>query len=1002
MDSVIEKLPKPIRTAIRPDRFEPPKNGEPLIKDALDYRPPAANREYYQGESLDLTKKDLVDVMATPFSMTLIDVAAHIATGTKYPGAAEFFLGNVANSFGLVFVNGFITSNRDFWSEFNPHRENYLRAQANTSYSKEGAQADRFVYSGKRPLKVGNTELQQGDNYIYLRLPELDRTDVKGTLPPEVLAKWFEIIQDRLDRLNNPNTSGLPNAAFKAVVLELPQIPLLTKSKDEQLTTRGEVMKGKKTPIKDRDKPVMVMSREDFEALNIAPSKVILEAAKELGDPKLNHLLTLGMWDDARGRYLGRHPVALRKMIFTRANQILRQEVEANFNGPERINNRDENWNPIRQKLHPLSQLVQTTSGYSFRQTFGLTGEVRTTPLQRLLKINEDLPSAIKNPNKYKRAQMAFIIQQMIKAYDMQNIKIGTEKWRADYYQTPYRAVDVEYQKKDAFIDTEKEKKSVWKFQVGVHTRTFLTTAILYMGIRTAVFTGLQSLREYQAAHPNYAPSSERAVILRALPPQGLEWKLSGPNTSGYWVVATSHEFKDGGWKDNVKVVKSYALPESVDVDPDHIHAENTFALEQFGNTKIRIPKKPDTKAVAVSVKDMQDEQIKSYINEFEDGNIELVIPFSLTAGRAWANVDVTYAPSEKPTAHATAKIPKINTGKLNETAQKQVEYMDFVTHYNDNDPNKAVASMIAGEKKYSLDPPDQEGVNRLNAAREPEDYVNAQADLEYAICETANSLLALENAAVPDAPAINPAVGYMATNRVIGGASGNYLRTETWHRFNVSIQGSIVDATPFTSAGDPLTEQYIKMLYGDPNVKPDPNAKTQEDMWQERAQNIQNFSDKQKEKADLEKEIGLGVGALALGAATYKSARILAAWRKRRKAEAEWKSQNPISYEPPENPPVLPEYKESLFAGYTESDIAQSVNFFSWLSFGRRDVPANLKIPLRNAASAEDAFNQLKRNVNPFKVAQYLEDPKAYEKHYGLSESEAEQLRKVAAFLVG
>lgn len=848
-----------------------------------------------------------------------------------------------------------------------------------------GYNAWRMVYKGKEPLKAGSVELKNGDNFFHISLPE---PEAKREWSSEELAFFIELYDFSLGILKD----SLKGKDYKAVAIEMP-IWLPNIAKNFARVDRESLFKDKKLEVLD-GKEIM-LTREEFESLMTSPREVFLKAVEALGDKRFSDTLQAVLKE-----YSPEKRDSAVKILTERLYGILTNQVGMYFNSPEMIAGKDELNNPTRRKVYSTINLKKTDNGYLFVKITPEIGEFRSEPLGRKLGINKEsaVEDIINSDSRYKKAQLAFIIEGMVKEDNFfeellrNRDKKNADELRARMKELGITVVQGTLEKSLSVAERMVKPKPMQKHLNKV--RYALTALFIY----AAFHYGINFVQEhwsefekfnifnikifdqqlfgkndsaYLGNELNHSPSFPKGV-----PKHSLDWKIKGNMPSdGYWIMSTFNTFTDGAWMGGFANRTTMGdvglnLPDKIEEKPSYINISK-YVTYKDGDALLKIPIKEGTTISAVNVAALGGEKISRFVSQEPDGTIWVHVNAGAVEGTT-GTVKLTYqlVPSGAAgeSVHALGKINPIDFSKLSPKAKKIITLAQANSAFRSSSFIDELAREIREDHKYSINP---EGRAKVENAKTPEEYINAVADLKSCDCDVCNSALALASSLSTEKSYTNIAYGYNNMPGSLAGAGGNFLRGETRHAFGIDNNGRIIDSTPGIPADDWETLEYIKMLHGNGS-----GINTEEAEWQAQMEYLGKSADRQRE---VETALKVLAGMLG-GLAAWQVAKLI----RRNKDKLD-----------------VGKLKDDFLLKFIkEKDLKQAYNFLTWVSYGDKSKNTS-NVSTAEFSDKKEILEELKRNTDYGQLASYLENPKLFENQYSLPKRQRLRMRSFAQYLL-
>lgn len=824
-----------------------------------------------------------------------------------------------------------------------------------------GIFAQRMVYKGKEPLNARNKEFERGTNFYYIQLPPFpSRIDNKAPTTEE--TNFGIDLYEYAFRKIKEETKG-KDYDFVAIDVGKPGLPFVHDTKK-----REDAFQGKDQDLKEPGHLLAILTREEFESLSISPYEAFEKAIEKMDDAQVTDI-----WKELRKTSDPDEKNHAKSLVLKRIDQILERQVAERFNStPDIVRERvGPNFDPVKVKHHPLSQIRRTENGFFFVKVNTSNGEMKWIPLDRLLQTtNQPIEAILSNNSSFQKAQLAFVVSQMLTEINVDDLI----RKRAITHD------ELVLKKTDLKISTNSEIESISRTGIG-RPKSVIKAGLTALTLFTAIQGGKTLIENQQTAEiankPNTSTPTEQSVRQSGVPTAGLEWKIDGTlNPEGYYINGTSHEFTNGIWKIEKDETEELDLPTSFDTKnhPNFLTLAKTLPIHPIYENAIRIPIKNGTELSALKVVGPNNNEVRYKVVKMEDGSVELRLGGIVNVVSS-AEVTAYFTPTDKPQIHATENLPAIPLKDLSKEAANTVTNAIQTLDANNAKPediSNALFDAVRKDHRYSVS---NEANEKLAEAKTGAQLINLVADLPAASCEVANSEAILMTSPISGIPAVNMAYGFHVSEHHPAGSIGNFLKREAGHAFAVDANGVILDATPDVDPNriDEQTQKYLNLLKGT-----DQTSNTQTDPWTQELQKIVQEAEEQKGFADkLKIFAGLATGAAGVFVARQAS-----------KLLERFTRDKNIS---------VSQVAENMFLGaFSEKDLQKARDIFSWISYA--DADSNVHVnEINDNVSKNKILDTIKNSVNYERLEHYFENPKELNtimKKRGIELSQVEEVK--------
>jgi len=833
-----------------------------------------------------------------------------------------------------------------------------------------GFGAREMVYRGKKPLTVEGITIGKGDNVLYVKLPRVsfDQDSLQTAEATEDLTRYA---------VEQIAKSGPKH--IKAVCVDFePDLPGLETFSfgDKAATPAKNLVDGKHVALQNPEKPLVILTPEEFEELTTTPLDLLTRAVEALGSERVLTYLKLAKTSPAKNERSNAVEL-LGKSLST----ILATEVSAHFNGPEIIATKSgQDYEPGRTKIYRSLQIRKGYGGFLYAQFTDSSGSATQVPMSKLLQIKDmSLEEVLTSYAPHKRGQIAYLALEMLNKIEPEELfreKVLEREEILERLKLLGGRVQTKVETKPA-----KKEAGAWFGQASV-----ISNRLRPLAVMVALFAGTNSThlsyKDLPSLGIDLGPRVERSLdffnsrearaqnpqtsqveVTGKVPKDSLDWLIRGRARSGYWTLSTSHEFKNGEWIINTEREKELSLPE-FDFDSENVDEGSTDLTGYFNlsplqkTTSLKIPILSGMKVSKIGIKDFPNKNVQhkdilnaSYLPlriwRLTDGTIEVEVNNELFRNKTIL-IGVTLTPKNDRNdgVHAPVELKPINVNLLNKDALSQLPEVDSAGR---RIYTSTTGGNIAENHTYSLV---SDKKDEINNAKTPEEMVNAIASDKNCFCETCNTELVLLNSIKQyeeqGEPSLNMAFGYIQGLQHYNPSSslGEVLRGAAMHAYGIDDRGETSDATPKIVSNDPVTQKYVKLLGTSASVD-------------EFINQALDSMDNQRTMVTLEV-----LAAMLVGSSAYFAMRRGPGFMRRVTNKDNIK--NAID--------------DEVLRVYSTEDIKSAYRFFSALSWSRPGSESGAGSTALGNKNKKGLLRDLVASVNYERLTKYLENPEEYE----------------------
>lgn len=849
---------------------------------------------------------------------------------------------------------------------------------------------ERLVYHGEKE-RIGQIPVKNGDNFYYVSLPIL--RNMSPSDQPDRALEYLSNVYDLAIR-HLAHVGADKNYRFAAIDFGHQKI---AQAEDPGAQSDKEsVFEGHKVKPDNPDAPVIVLSREAIEAFVRSPNEVFGDLCTVLDDNIIDKIVqklkaNKGKEQQAIGRDL----------LSRRVRNILEHEMNSEYNHTPEMQSTETRfgaydladevddkppYSSLHVKAYSQTGLRKIGGELFFTRRNSVSGTIENTPVTRLLYPDGQSPTSVPT-----RSQAAYEMLSLLDQHDELKHLLNAETEHLTKLKTTASELE-----KNIESGTPGIKKFVDpKKRYGTRSAALLLlTASSYLGFGYAIPKDIvdhpTAVVEWVKGHLSSDGGATQDTVepgfSSEVPKSVPEWHIEGAlKADGYYITDTSHEYKDGGWKLNDEIKQKLDFESLPPIGPDTPQQKLTrvVPLNQTGETEFKLPLRVRSQVQNVTVIDGDGNNVDFHAYELTDGTVKLVIPNNLVGSLPYVTVSHTLVDSLQGGPHAAKPIKPLGLDKLDPEVRTRILRTTTEEEYN---RVGNIAKFVSESHTYSI-------VGDSDALRgdgSPEALINAVSNLASCDCDVCNSQAVLEASSTQSPQIVNMAFGYIGVNGHNAGSGGDALRSNSRHGFGIDVYSNVIDATPSVLAGDEITNEYVNQLRQGENAES--TSTDSSNSWEEVSRQIKEQATREKEETDRLKVAGAAMAAAGSSLVAYGGLRLMRHVRKKF---------------PPEHVDAgVADIEQSvLLARWSKNDIQKAYRFFDWLSWGHTESPLgnDQKIEVEDK---QELMQRLRGNIDPSKLAQYLEDPKAYEhaarKHgYRLSRWDVRKLRSLANFAI-
>lgn len=695
------------------------------------------------------------------------------------------------------------------------------------SYGEYGTSAIQLVYNGRDVIKVNGAELKSGDNFLLVHLPE-PTGNTKITRSNEGQSA----LRDLSDLAVEALCIDAENFDYKGVVIYRP---------DEDVSVSGlrynsaakidpkVLFQGKGLVVNNPSRRPFILSREQFEQLNIRPDDLFRRACEKLGNEqvlKLFDYYAIAQTFEEKGN--------LKKIFFDTINILLEVELNRQHNGPKTFVTDKDPYShvQIREKVNLPIQLRNKYAEQLRARMLTDIGAIKQVDVSKLLEVDPHaIEQVIERATKQDRAQLIFAIHLLLTRHELDDL-LQVRKLDTDDVFRRLAESGITLRKvrnpEELFIPKRVPESIGQGAKIAFNeAKRTLAPAVLSLFLATAAQT-YDYWSDYLRQIPvgigqHFSLGREAGDIGRfetirpgffdKLPEHRVDWNITGVGdirTDGYYTVSTSHEITPTGeWIINNN--RSFQLGWENGVGGNregvpHILVEKRVARKDIPARGIKIPMRDGTMFYGLKITARDGNLVPYILNFLTDGTNEVEISSDFVGD--WVDVQALLAEGIDSTAvRAAKKMQPINKSKITPDLRESVESISS-SYFSDDFKKEVIALGVASSHDYSIDPQGKETVEKPQS---PESLVNAIQALKGCDCDVCNAEAVLLSSLIPGSESkVNLAIGYLKGVDNPSAGEGEVLDAASYHGYEIDENGSIFDATPSTIANDLLTQLYI------------------------------------------------------------------------------------------------------------------------------------------------------------------------------------------------
>lgn len=924
---------------------------------------------YYVSDIVDLHSSNAkLSVHALEGGVLLgIAGAAHYfdRNGINLPIEAQYYNAFLFGVVGLRFLgtgaNALINSS-----------EKEYRRNANISSPELGYNAATLSYKGKKEFSLDGIEMQKGDSFLYVTLPEITVKGAKSEAHEQSIkssfynASLFDI-QQKLDKMV---------VYQKAICVEGYSASNLSLEKTKNFSTAmpEDLLADKDIVIPKDAQDILVMTPEEFRELAMIPSALFSKAIEGVGSAVVNELVQIARISPKEDYE------KITDLLDVHLSQMLQKEAELQFNGAHiKLSKEEPFYIPLKQRVERRLE-IREFGGVDFIQLTSTDGTIETTPLERALQIeNLSQNEMVEEDSQFKKARSVYVLQELLLEFSLDELL--NDPYRHPYeFIKKYQDTNIEltvHPKNNSTLESELMDKGSTRLHKWTKFPGNIRHPLTTMGIAGAGVGGLVLL----STAAQYLPEAQGGSIEKSktlfdmarfnfsgTPGESddIQWRIEGyggMRTNGYYIVATTNELLGGEWN------QAYFGKDEASLEiPSEIENGAYIKIEAYNENTIvvPIPVKNDSRLGALKIEDRQGNNLLNSLIYNQDGTYSALLEDS--ALKKQFHVEAYLVPSVEKIPHAAKKIEPLDQRILSSEAQEYIRESQLKQGYS------TLPQVIASDYVYNVMPEVNKTLEKdgFKKGFSKEKVANLILESSECNCNTCNTLMVLLSSIDDDNVTLNLASGYLHDIANPATGKGSFLTDHSLHAFGIDDRGVIYDATGSKGvSSDKATQKFLKDNASDEKLESGWGAKQK------------SFNAKPKEPPSLsKKDLLLGAGAVVgLGVGTFAGRK---AYKFLRRTITE------------ENINKLGE--NILMTFYTDDELKKAHSFFTGLSWSRNGIVANVEQELDKEGT--EILHYIRETMNENRLDEYLDNPSKYDKV--LESSEKTKMRFLARYLIG
>lgn len=725
-----------------------------------------------------------------------------------------------------------------------------------------GYVSEQLVYQGKKPFPVGKERLIKGDNFLLVNLP-----DCPSPAHESQALQWYELSSDLSALALGEVKRHFGGVNYRAVFVSLGST--VTEgiiARNDHYNLRGLVAgKGLSQTSLNWG---LLLTRDEFEDLDLNPKKRLSEVAEALGDRRVLDTVELMTKTAAERENLKRDLIRyLDRKLVTRV---------AAYHDGSFVRTRDSQNDYFPGKERVLSEIRVQRVGQNLRgeRVFYKTGERASLGIEDLVESTPDsLEEVLKDKSPWQKLRLIVLFERILETTPLEQLF----RERITDPNLLLKAIN------EAHLEIRGRQRLSFKFNgwssfKAIATRW--TQAIVLAGLIGGVGLAESSLAGRGLSFMGYGfnTNSESIVEQRGtfsanfpdrVPAHGLDWRVEANESkeSGYYTTSTSHILGTNlVWEEEMTREEEIHLPFELGKERPYIKLEKRLTLPTFGEVSIKIPVRDRSTLSALDVTDQDGKRVNFQIYKLVDGTFELVIKNNQPFSSSWADVSAYLGESFSDGPRATKKIDKLNEQELSQEVRDIVDiaYKSSPSPYFD----VGLSNAISSSHIYSLTSSDGESFAASESREERVNTIQHSPNCDCGVCNTEDVLLLSTFDPNPN-NTVNMAAGYLHEVQTPGAdVRGEFLLAETRHAYGLDQTGFVLDATPRTLANDEKTGAYLRMFESGND-----GTLNFEDEWRE---NLRTTAQRGEQNSLLVKSLALIGGSLSLGLGLFLGDKVL------------------------------------------------------------------------------------------------------------------------------
>lgn len=713
-----------------------------------------------------------------------------------------------------------------------------------------GSSAGIAVYSGKIPLELGEVTLSQGDRHLMVALPDITsdnkhlsakRKQVLSSLQRMTLRQMVDEADER-DIQYDSLSVVIPNSWYGTSGMPLERL-------HQEVSAKG-ILRGKEAEVRPDAPEIVVVSKDQAEAIIDDGSSVFQRACELIDDRFLSELLDLYMTSSNEIEQEN-----IQRDISHQLRRIMLQEMEIHADGPVRQRFEDEVTNEIvTRKVYPSMRVLNQAGNLHLQKAS--KGVIESTPMRKMFPEIEDIDEIEQSDFQLRRAHLAHLAYTLLQEQALSELtapvisNIEELKEELEKEGIHIREVDC----LQSIIDLKRTSRKIYR-AVHKSIAPLLLTALTAVTLKFGADEGIKHVPPELAATVQQLDIQPEKFPVRfsGLPKRGIDWNvtsISDMDTDGYYTLYTSSAMDsrgeweimdqssivregdslkavDLGGEENISLSKDLGFP--LDIGPSII-LKREIDVKDLKDRIVKIPIKDGTTLVSWQVEDESGRIVGSeaYLQPDLTETLFILGDAQGSQVRQRFTIRVQLMPISKEFEHELSVKPtsdgkqKIDVKKLAPELQDEIHLIRGSSGGDVESMEQIVANFIKDRHEYSVDTSQDKA---LENASTPEQVLNAINSLKVCDCEVCATEAVLLTQAIlteMNAPShVGLGIGYLHDigNDPSSTSSNSVgLTQETMHAYEINQNGGIIDATPSKISNDRVTQEYLKMLESQQN----------------------------------------------------------------------------------------------------------------------------------------------------------------------------------------